>query len=130
VEPGRLAEVIREAEAVGSDPAALASLIAAGRFDDAIDLLRRQPDEGAPIVVIDMGLAPVEAPAMTRLVNLLVAEPDLAALPFAIRSATREAVEAALACLQGRAVVLTGGMRGEAEASFERYGAALLGGEE
>jgi len=134
VEAARLPVVIREAEAAGFDSAALASLIKEGRLDDAIDLLRRQPDEGAPIVVIDTGPAPVEAPAMTRLVNLLLSEPDLAALPFAIRSATREAVEAALACLQGRSVVMTGGtaggMRGEAEASFERYGAALLGGEE
>ncbi len=129
VEAGRLAEAISDAEAAGSDPAALASLIAAGRFDDAIELLRRQPDEGAPIVVIDTGPAPVEAPVMTRLVNLLVTEPDLAALPFAIRSATKEAVEAALACLQGRAVVLTGAVAGVPEVRLERYGAALLGGE-
>jgi 5-methyltetrahydrofolate--homocysteine methyltransferase len=132
VQAERLPAIVREAEAAGSDPAALAALLAAGRFDDAIDLLRRQPDEGAPIVVIDTGPAPVGVPAMTRLVNLLVAEPDLAALPFAIRSATAEAVEAALACLQGRPVVLTGGMTGGAggpDASLERYGAALLGGE-
>jgi 5-methyltetrahydrofolate--homocysteine methyltransferase len=130
VEAARLRVVVREAEAAGSDPAALAALIAAGRFDDVIDLLRRQADEGAPVIVIDTGPAPVEAPAMTRLVNLMVTEPDLAALPFAIRSATAEAVEAALACLQGRAVVLTGGMAAVPAVRLERYGAALLGGVE
>ena len=129
VEAERLPAVVREAEGAGSNPGALASFLAAGTYDDAIDLLRRQADEGAPIVVIDTGPAPVGGPQMTRLVNLLVAEPDLAALPFAIRSATIEAVEAALACLQGRGVVLTRGMAGGAEARLERYGAALLGGE-
>jgi 5-methyltetrahydrofolate--homocysteine methyltransferase len=59
---------------------------------------------------------------------LLVAEPDIAALPFAIRSASADAVEAALACLQGRAVVLDAEAAGASAARIERYGAAVMGG--
>ena len=130
VPAAELPGLIREAEAAGSDPDALAAALAAGEFEDAIDLVRRQPDEGARLVVIDTGSARIDPAVMTRFTNLLVAEPDIGALSFAFRSTSPEAVEAALKCLQGRPVVLAGATEAGdgGDARLERLGALVVRG--
>jgi 5-methyltetrahydrofolate--homocysteine methyltransferase len=43
--------------------------------------------------------------AMTKFLNLIAAEPDIARIPVMIDSSRFEIIEAGLACLQGKGVV-------------------------
>ena len=69
---------------------------------------------------------------MTRYLNLIAAEPDIARVPVMIDSSKWEVIEAGLKCVQGKAVVNSISLK-EGEASFieqarqvRRYGAACV----
>ncbi len=108
-------------------------LIRRGRFEDAVDVARRQVEDGAQILDINMdeGMLDSEA-AMTRYLRLLAAEPDIARAPLMIDSSRFEVIEAGLRCLQGKGVVNSISLK-EGEAEFvrqaravRRYGAAVV----
>ena len=70
--------------------------------------------------------------AMTRFLNLLSAEPDIAKLPIMVDSSKWEVLEAGLKCLQGKAIVNSISLK-EGEDVFRaharlvrRYGAAVI----
>jgi hypothetical protein len=70
--------------------------------------------------------------AMTRFLNLIAAEPDIARVPMMIDSSKWEVLEAGLKCVQGKPVVNSISMK-EGEAEFirqaklaRRYGAAAI----
>jgi 5-methyltetrahydrofolate--homocysteine methyltransferase len=69
---------------------------------------------------------------MTRFLNLLSAEPDIAKLPIMLDSSKWEVIEAGLKCLQGKSVVNSISLK-EGEEAFRRharlvrqYGAAVI----
>ncbi len=70
--------------------------------------------------------------AMTKFCNLLMAEPDIARVPFMVDSSKWEVIEAGLKCLQGKAIVNSISLK-EGEEKFiqqaekvKRYGASVV----
>ena len=112
---------------------AFARMILEDRFEDALVVARQQVENGAQIIDINMdeGLIDSEA-AMTRFVNLIAAEPDIARVPFMIDSSRWTVIEAGLRCLQGKGIVNSISMK-EGEVQFleqarkvQQYGAAAV----
>jgi 5-methyltetrahydrofolate--homocysteine methyltransferase len=108
-------------------------LIKENRYEEAVDVARQQVENGAQIIDINMdeGLIDSEA-AMTRFVNLISSEPDIARVPFMIDSSKWSVIEAGLRCLQGKGVVNSISMKEGEEAFLEharkvqQYGAACV----
>ncbi len=108
-------------------------LIADGRHEEAVEVARQQVLAGANILDVNMdeGLLDSEA-AMTRFLNQIAAEPDIARVPVMVDSSRWSVLEAGLRCLQGKAVVNSISLK-EGEAAFleharsvRRYGAAVV----
>ena len=108
-------------------------LIKEDRYDEAVEVARQQVANGAQVIDINMdeGLIDSEA-AMTRFVNLISSEPDIARVPFMIDSSKWTVIEAGLRCLQGKGIVNSISMK-EGEAAFleharkvQQYGAAAV----
>lgn len=110
-----------------------ARLIRSGNFDEAVAVAREQVEAGANILDVNMdeGLINSEE-AMTRFLNLLAAEPDIARVPIMVDSSKWSVIEAGLKCVQGKAVVNSISLK-EGEEKFldqarlvKRYGAAVV----
>jgi len=108
-------------------------LITAGDYTAALAIAREQVENGAQVIDVNMdeGLLDSEQ-AMTTLLNLIAAEPDIARVPVMVDSSKFSVIEAGLKCLQGKAVVNSISMK-EGEAAFiahaktvRRYGAAVV----
>ncbi len=108
-------------------------LILGGDFDGAVAVARQQVKNGANILDVNMdeGMIDSEA-AMTRFLNLLGSEPEIARIPFMIDSSKWSVLEAGLRCVQGKAVVNSISLKnGEEEflrhgRLVRRYGAAAI----
>ena len=81
-------------------------LINEKNYDEAITIARRQVEDGALMLDINMddGLLDTRA-EMTHFLHLLAAEPDIARVPFMIDSSNWEVITAAIKCTQGKSVV-------------------------
>ncbi|MES1913275.1 MAG: hypothetical protein MHM6MM_005476 [Cercozoa sp. M6MM] len=81
-------------------------MVCDGRFQDAVAVAAKQIDAGAQMldVNVDDGLVDGKS-AMTRFLNLLMSEPDVARVPVVVDSSRFDVVIAGLKCLQGRSVV-------------------------
>ncbi len=108
-------------------------LIAANDYEAALEIARNQVENGAQIIDINMdeGLLDSEA-AMTRFVNLIAGEPDIAKVPLMIDSSKWTVIQAGLKCCQGKAVVNSISLKEGEEAFIEharevmRFGAAVV----
>src|SRR5690606_37062537 len=108
-------------------------LILNGDFEAALDVARQQVENGAQIIDINMDEAMLDSKAaMVRYLQLLASEPDISRVPIMVDSSKWEVIEAALKCIQGKAVVNSISLK-EAEAPFlqqsrllRRYGAAVV----
>jgi 5-methyltetrahydrofolate--homocysteine methyltransferase len=106
-------------------------LILAGNFEGALAVARQQVEGGANILDVNMdeGMIDSEA-AMTRFLNLIGSEPDIARIPMMIDSSKWSVIEAGLKCVQGKSVVNSISLKaGEEEflrqaRLVRRYGAA------
>ncbi len=108
-------------------------LIKAGDFDAALTVARQQVENGANVIDVnfDEGLLDGEA-CMTRFLNLIGSEPDIARVPIMIDSSKWSVIEAGLKCAQGKCIVNSISLK-EGEAKFletarlaRRYGAAVV----
>lgn len=81
-------------------------LIKEKNYDEAISIARKQVEDGALVLDINLddGLLNAEQ-EMVHFVNLLASEPDIARIPLMIDSSKWEVVQAALKCCQGKCVV-------------------------
>ena len=81
-------------------------LILGGDFDGALAVARQQVSGGANILDVNMdeGMIDSEA-AMTRFLNLIGSEPEIARIPLMIDSSKWSVIEAGLKCVQGKSVV-------------------------
>ena len=112
---------------------AFARLILAGQFDEALQVARQQVENGAQVIDINMDEAMLDsAAAMSRFLNLLASEPDIARVPIMIDSSKWSVIEAGLKCVQGKGIVNSISLK-EGEAEFlrqarlvRRYGAAVI----
>jgi len=110
-----------------------ARLICSGDYDGALQVARDQVEGGANILDVNMdeGLLDSEQ-AMTRFLNLVAAEPDIARLPIMVDSSKFSVIEAGLKCLQGNGIVNSISLK-EGPREFKRqarlvkrYGAAVV----
>ncbi|MEA5098047.1 MAG: methionine synthase, partial [Burkholderiaceae bacterium] len=112
---------------------AFARLIIGEKYDEALAVARQQVENGAQIIDINMDEAMLDSvAAMTRFLNLIASEPDIARVPVMLDSSKWEVIEAGLKCLQGKGIVNSISMK-EGEALFlqhaklcRRYGAAAI----
>ena len=104
-----------------------------GRFDGALSVARRQVENGAQIIDINMDEAMLDSvAAMDRFLKLIASEPDISRVPIMLDSSKWEVIEAGLKCIQGKGIVNSISMK-EGEAKFleqaklaRRYGAAVI----
>ena len=108
-------------------------LIQEKNYDEAIGIARKQVEDGALVLDINMddGLLDTRK-EMCHFLNLLAAEPDICRMPFMIDSSNWEVICAALRCIQGKAIVNSISLK-EGEAVFldharelRRLGAAVI----
>jgi len=108
-------------------------LIEAGDYAAAVDIARQQVANGAQIIDVNMdeGMLDSQA-AMTRFLNLIAGEPDIARVPVMIDSSKWSVIEAGLKCVQGKPIVNSISMK-EGEEAFLKcaraclcYGAAVV----
>jgi 5-methyltetrahydrofolate--homocysteine methyltransferase len=108
-------------------------LIEAGDYQAALDIARQQVASGAQMIDVNMdeGMLDSEA-AMTRFLNLVATEPDIARVPVMIDSSKWSVIEAGLKCVQGKGVVNSISLK-EGEEAFlaqagkcRAYGAAVV----
>ncbi|WP_317040030.1 methionine synthase [Flavobacterium terrigena] len=108
-------------------------LIKEEKYDEALSVAREQVEGGAQIIDINMDEGMLDGVyAMTKFLNLIAAEPDIARVPVMIDSSKWEIIEAGLKVVQGKAVVNSISLK-EGEETFihhakliKRYGAAVI----
>src|ERR1700751_5856121 len=108
-------------------------LILGDDFDGALAVARQQVQGGANILDVNMDEAMIDSEAaMTRFLNLIASEPEIARIPIMIDSSKWSVIEAGLKCVQGKAVVNSISLKnGEEEflrqaRLVRRYGAAVI----
>ena len=112
---------------------AFARLILAGDYAEALAVARQQVENGAQVIDVNMDEAMLDSQAaMTRFLQLVAAEPDIARVPIMIDSSKWSVIEAGLKCVQGKCIVNSISLK-EGEAEFvqqaklaRRYGAAVV----
>ncbi|WP_080904822.1 methionine synthase [Parabacteroides sp. Marseille-P3160] len=81
-------------------------LIKEGNYEEALTIARKQIDDGADIIDINMDDGLLDAQKeMTTFLNLIAAEPDISRVPVMIDSSKWEVIENALMCVQGKSIV-------------------------
>ena len=112
---------------------AFSRMILNNQFDEALAVARQQVESGAQVIDINMDEAMLDSEAaMTRFLNLIASEPDIARVPIMIDSSKWTVIEAGLKCIQGKPIVNSISLK-EGEESFRkqarlirRYGAASV----
>jgi 5-methyltetrahydrofolate--homocysteine methyltransferase len=110
-----------------------ARLIESGDFQAAVDVARDQVENGANLIDVNMDTDLIDgAQAMTRFLNLVATEPEIAKVPIMVDSSKWDVIEAGLKCVQGKAVVNSISLKeGEDDflakaAKVRRYGASVV----
>ena len=102
-----------------------AKLVKQGKFEEAVSIARQQVENGANVLDICMDEGMIDGvAAMTRFLQLLATEPEVAKVPFMIDSSKWEVIEAGLKCLQGKGIVNSISLK-EGEDKFRRNAAAV-----
>ena len=108
-------------------------LIKEEKYDEALEIARAQVEGGAQIIDVNMDEGMLDGVyAMTKFLNLIAAEPDIARVPVMIDSSKWEIIEAGLKVVQGKGVVNSISLK-EGEEAFihhakliKKYGAAVI----
>ena len=81
-------------------------LINEKNYDEALSIARKQVEDGALVIDVNMddGLLDAEE-EMTTFLNLLASEPEIAKVPVMIDSSNWRVIEAGLKCVQGKPIV-------------------------
>jgi len=108
-------------------------LIKEEKYDEALSIAREQVEGGAQIIDVNMDEGMLDGvEAMTKFLNLIAAEPDIARVPVMIDSSKWEIIEAGLKVIQGKGVVNSISLKEGKEAFvhhaklIKRYGAAVI----
>jgi 5-methyltetrahydrofolate--homocysteine methyltransferase len=132
LQPGALFVNIGERTNV-TGSARFAELIRKDDYEAALKVARQQVENGAQLIDVNMdeGMLDGEA-AMTRFLDLVASEPDIAKVPIVVDSSRWSVIEAGLRCLQGKGIVNSISLK-EGEAEFlrqarlvRRYGHAVI----
>ena len=110
-----------------------AKLIKENKYEEAVAIARQQVENGANIIDICMDEGMIDGvAAMTRFLQLLGSEPEVAKVPFMVDSSKWEVIEAGLKCVQGKGIVNSISLKGGEEVFREharkvlKYGAAVV----
>ena len=110
-----------------------AKLIKEGKYDEAVAIARQQVENGANVIDVCMDEGMIDGvAAMTRFLQLLGSEPEVAKVPFMVDSSKWEVIEAGLKCLQGKGIVNSISLKGGEDLFREharkvlKYGAAVV----
>ncbi|MES2411688.1 MAG: methionine synthase, partial [Bacteroidota bacterium] len=108
-------------------------LIKEEKYNEALTVARDQVEGGAQIIDINMDEGMLDGVyAMTKFLNLIAAEPDIARVPVMVDSSKWEIIEAGLKVIQGKGVVNSISLKEGKEAFIhhakliKRYGAAVI----
>ncbi|TBX70562.1 methionine synthase [Flavobacterium silvisoli] len=108
-------------------------LIKDEKYEEALDIARNQVEGGAQIIDVNMDEGMLDGVhAMTKFLNLIAAEPDIARVPVMIDSSKWEIIEAGLKVIQGKGIVNSISLKEGKEAFvhhaklIKRYGAAVI----
>jgi 5-methyltetrahydrofolate--homocysteine methyltransferase len=103
-----------------------AKLIKDGKYEDAVSIARQQVENGANVLDICMDEGMIDGvTAMTRFLQLLGSEPEVAKVPFMVDSSKWEVIEAGLKCMQGKGIVNSISLK-EGEEKFRQNAAKVL----
>jgi 5-methyltetrahydrofolate--homocysteine methyltransferase len=103
-----------------------AKFIKEGKYEDAVSIARQQVENGANVLDICMDEGMIDGvTAMTRFLQLLGSEPEVAKVPFMIDSSKWEVIQAGLKCLQGKGIVNSISLK-EGEEKFRKNAATVL----
>ena len=108
-------------------------LIKEKKYEEALSIARKQVEDGALVIDINMDDGLLDArEEMVNFLNLVAAEPDIARVPVMIDSSKWEVITAGLQCVQGKSIVNSISLK-EGEEVFlshardvKRYGAAVV----
>ncbi len=108
-------------------------LIKERNYEEALSIARKQVEDGALVVDVNMDDALLDAKEeMVNFLNLIASEPDISKVPVMIDSSKWDVVTAGLKCLQGKCIVNSISLK-EGEDVFlahardvRRFGAAVV----
>jgi 5-methyltetrahydrofolate--homocysteine methyltransferase len=108
-------------------------LISNGQYDEAVSIARKQVEDGALVIDINMDDGLLDAKKeMVNFLNIIASEPEIATVPIMIDSSKWDVIIAGLKCIQGKCIVNSISLK-EGEESFishardvKRYGAAVV----
>jgi 5-methyltetrahydrofolate--homocysteine methyltransferase len=103
-----------------------AKLIKENKYEEAVAIARQQVENGANVIDICMDEGMIDGvAAMTRFLQLLASEPEVAKVPFMVDSSKWEVIEAGLKCLQGKGIVNSISLK-EGETKFREHAGKIL----
>ena len=101
-------------------------LVKEKNYEEALTIARKQVDDGALVLDINMDDGLLEAKdEMAHFVNMISSEPEIARVPLMIDSSDWEVVVSALKCVQGKAIVNSISLK-EGEEVFIRHANDVL----
>lgn len=108
-------------------------LINEKKYDEALGIARKQVEDGALVIDVNMDDGLLDAAAeMTTFLNLVMSEPEISRVPIMIDSSKWEVILAGLKCVQGKCIVNSISLK-EGEEKFisharevKAYGAAVV----
>ncbi len=108
-------------------------LIRESKHDEALAIARKQVEDGALIIDINMDDGMMDAATeMSHFLRLIASEPEIARVPVMIDSSDSSVIDAALRCVQGKPIVNSISLK-EGEEAFlaaarriKRFGAAAV----
>lgn len=108
-------------------------LINEKKYEEALSIARKQVEDGAQIIDINMDDAMLESKQeMVTFLNYIASEPEISRVPIMIDSSKWEVIEAGLKCVQGKCIVNSISLK-EGENDFlakarkiRAYGAAVV----
>ena len=108
-------------------------LIKEKQYEEALSIARKQVEDGALVIDINMDDGLLDAKAeMTTFLNMIAAEPEIARVPVMIDSSNWDVIIAGLQCVQGKSIINSISLK-EGEDVFIRhakaakhYGAAVV----
>ncbi|MBB6478641.1 methionine synthase [Spirochaeta isovalerica] len=108
-------------------------LITEGVYETALDVARKQVENGAQIIDINLDEAMLDSvKEMRTFLNLLASEPDIARVPVMVDSSNWDVLHQGLKCLQGKSIVNSISLKEGEETFLERariirsFGAATV----
>ena len=108
-------------------------LIKEKRYEEAIGIARKQVQDGAMVIDINMDDGLLDArEEMVTFLNLIASEPDIARVPVMIDSSKWDVITSGLQCVQGKSIVNSISLKEGEEVFLShardciRYGAAVV----